>query len=86
MFAQVGVAPPVGKLFMRLASRFPENEDNVTPPCVDATHDGLFASVVHSAVPPLGKYVIRLESKFPENDGSVTPPCVDATHTCRFIR
>ena len=42
----VVAAPPVGKLFIRLASRFPENEDKVIPPCVDATHAGLFASVV----------------------------------------
>ena len=57
----------------------PENEDNVTLYCVDATHASLFASVVQSAVPPLGKFVMRLESKCPENEDSVTPPCVVAT-------
>jgi hypothetical protein len=57
--------PPLGKFVIRLESKFPENDDSVTPHCVDATHDGLFNSVVQSAVPPLGKSVIRLESKFP---------------------
>ena len=51
---------------------------------MDATHAGLFASVVQSAVPPLDKFVIRLESIFPENEDNVTPPCVDATHADLF--
>ena len=73
MFVQVVAAPRVGRLFTRLASIFPENEDSVTPPCVDATHAGLFARVVQSAVPPLGKFVTREASMFPENEDSVTP-------------
>ncbi len=38
--------PPLGKLFIPLASIFPENEDSTTPPCVDATHVGLFVNVL----------------------------------------
>ena len=80
MVAHVVAATPVGRLFTRLASIFPEDEDSVTPPCVEATHSGLFASVVQSAVPPLCKFVTREASMFLENEDSVTPPCVEATH------
>jgi hypothetical protein len=74
------VVPPLGRLFILLESKFPENDDKATPPCVDATHAGLFANVFQSTVPPLGRLFILLESKFPENDDNATPPCVDATH------
>jgi hypothetical protein len=57
--------PPLGKFVIWLESKFPENEDNVTPSCVEEAHAGLFASVVQSAVPPVGKLFIPLESKFP---------------------
>ncbi len=55
----VVAAPPEGKLFTRRASIFPENDDSVTPPCEDATHAGLFASVVQSAAEAEGKFVTR---------------------------
>ena len=85
MVAHVVAAPPVGKLFIRLTSKFPENEDKVSPPCVDATHAGLLASVVQSAVGVEGKFVTREASMFPENEDSVTPPLCGCD-PCRFVR
>ena len=86
MVAHVVAAPPVGRLFTRLASMFPEKEDSVTPPCVEATHAGLFARVVQSAVGAEGKFATREASMFPEKEDSVTPPCVEATHAGLFAR
>jgi hypothetical protein len=57
-----------------------ENDDNATPPCVDAILDGLLVNVFQSAEPPLGKPFILLASKFPENDDNATPLWVDVTH------
>ena len=75
-----------GKFVTRDASKFQLNDDNVTPPCVDATHVGLFNSVVQSAVGALGKFVTRDASMFPLNEDNVTPPCVDVTHAGLFAR
>jgi hypothetical protein len=60
LFANVfqSAVPSLGKFVIRLASKFPENEDNITLDYVDATHAGLLVSVAQSAVPPLGKFVI----------------------------
>ena len=82
--AHVVAAPSVGKLFIRLETKFPENEDSVTPHCVDAPHDDLFANVFQSVVPPLGKFIIRLESTFSEIVDNLTPPFVDAAHDDLF--
>ena len=48
-----------GKSMTREASIFPENPANVTDDCVEATHDGLFKSVVQSGVGATGKFVTR---------------------------
>ena len=84
MFAHVVAAPPVGKLFIRLASKFPEKEDNDTLPCVEATHAGLFANDVQSVARAEGKFVTRDASIFPENPANVTDDCVEATHDGLF--
>jgi len=70
----------VGKLFIRLASRFPESKDNVTLDRDVETHDGLFNNVFQSEVPLLGKLCIRLASRFPENEDNDTLDCAVETH------
>ncbi len=63
---------------------FPEKPDNVTDDCADATHAGLFASVVQFAVGVEGKFVTREASMFPEKPVNVTDDCADATHAGLF--
>jgi hypothetical protein len=53
------------KLVIREASIFQEKSVNITYNCVDATHVGLFVSVVQSAAGAEGRLLIRLASIFP---------------------